>query len=159
MQEMSFAVTVTRVDGQWQVRKFEDDFTDPGTSISAVRGLRSEGASFALLCVEDEYFVIVRPGPNGAQVLLSDVTMAVDDQFAERLAHEAGLEVPDIDPADLDDMDGWPDGDFTVLEDLGLSEEVLGVLADDSELWPHEAIARIADELGFDEELADAAGY
>lgn len=159
MQEMSFAVAVASVDGQWQVRKFADDFTDPATAISAVRELRSEGPSFALLCVEEEYFVIVRPGPNGEQILLSDLTMAVDDPFAERFAEEANLTVPDLDPAELDNIDGWPDGDFSLLEDLGLSEEVLGVIADDAELWPHEALARIAEEVGFYDELADAAGY
>lgn len=156
MQQESYSVTVTNLEGQWQVRSFADDFTDPRTSISAVRNLRTEGASFALLCVENEYFVIVRPTPGASAVLLSDVTMAVDDEFAEKLASEAGIDVPDIDPDELDEIDGWADGDFGVLSDLGLSEEMLSVIADDGELWPSEAIERIADELGFGQELAEA---
>lgn len=156
MQEKSFAVTVTTLDGQWQVKPFADGFTDPGVSIAAVRGLRTEGASFALLCVEDEYFVIVRPAPRRTAVLLSDVTMAVDDEFAEKFAREAGMEIPDIDPEELDDIDGWAEGDFAVLSDLGLSEEILSVIADDEQLWPSEALERIAEELGFSEELAEA---
>lgn len=159
MQEMSFAVAVTTIDGDWHVRAFRDSFDDPETAISAVRGLRSEAASFALLCVEDEYFVVLRPGPNRTRVLLSDATMAVDDDFAKQLAELAGVEVPDIEEDELDDIDGWPDGDFAILEDLGLPEELLGVIADDTEQWPHEAIERIADELGFSDELRSAAGY
>lgn len=158
MQPKSFAVTVTNLDGQWQVRSFADDFTDPRTSIAAVRDLRTEGASFALLCVEDEYFVVARPAPGSTAVLISDVTMAVDDEFAEQFAREAGLDVPDIDPGELDEIDGWADGDFSLLSDLGLSEEILSVIADDDELWPSEAIDRIAEELGFAEELAEATG-
>lgn len=156
---MSFAVAVTRTDGAWQVRAFEDRFSNPSRTIRTVRELRSEGAAFALLCVDDEYFVILRPTPSGVQVLLSDVTMAVDDDYAEKLAADAGIEVPDLDPDELDEIDGWPDGNFAVLEDLGLSEELLSVIADDAERWPHESIEWIADELGFVDELFEAAGY
>ncbi|GAB3944317.1 tRNA adenosine deaminase-associated protein [Corynebacterium tapiri] len=150
---------MTSDDGQWQVRRFADDFTDPTRALKAVRALRSPGAAFALLCVEDEYFVILRPAPSRNLVLLSDVTMAVDDDYARDLAEDAGMEIPDIDPDTLDDIDGWPEGDFEVLEDLGLSEEILGVIADDQDLYPHQAIMRIADELGFSEELSDATDY
>jgi len=153
----SFAVTVTRSEGQWQVRPFDDDFSSLSTSIRAVRGLRSEGPAFALLCVEDEYFVIVRPTPNGVQLLLSDATMAVDDDFAAQVLGELDADVPDLDPDELDDVDGWPDGDFDLLADLGISEEVLGVLVDDTEPYPSELLLRIADELGFADELAEAA--
>ena len=152
----SFAVTATRVDGQWMVRAFDDDFSSLQTSVRAVLELRSEGPAFALLCVDDDYFVIVRPTPNGLQALLSDATMAVDDDFAAEIFDELDAEIPDLD--ELDDVDGWPDGDFELLADIGLSEEVLGVIADDEDLWPSQQLLRIAEELGFDEELADVAG-
>lgn len=154
----SFAVTVTRTDGQWHVRAFDDDFRTLQTSARAVRELRSEGPAFALLCVDDDYFVIVRPTPNGIQALLSDATMAVDDDFAAEILTELDADIPDLDPDELDDVDGWPDGDFDLLSDIGLSEEVLGVIVDDEELWPSQQLLRIAEELGFDEELADATG-
>ena len=153
----SFAVTVTRTDNLWQVRSFHDEFTDPQVAVTAVRSLRSEGAAFALLCVDDNYFLLVRPHPARDMFLLSDATMAVDDDFAAGILSELGEAVPDLDPAELDDIDGWPEGDFGILEDLGLSSEILGVLADDQEAWPSEQLLRIAAELGFDEELADVA--
>lgn len=155
---VSFAVTATRVDGHWQVRAFDDDFSSLDTSVRAVRALRSEGPAFALLCVDDDYFVIVRPTPNGVQALVSDATMAVDDEFAAEILTELDAEIPDLDPDELDDVDGWADGDFELLADLGLSEEVLGVIADEDDLWPSEQLVRIAEELGFADELVDVAG-
>ncbi|MDO5668435.1 MAG: tRNA adenosine deaminase-associated protein [Corynebacterium sp.] len=154
----SFAVTVTRADGHWVVRSFDDDFSALATSVQAVRQLRSEGPAFALLCVDDDYFVIVRPTPNGVQALVSDATMAVDDDFAAEILSELDAEIPDLDPDELDDVDGWPDGDFDLLADVGLSEEILGVIADDDDLWPSEQLVRIAEELGFADELIDVAG-
>lgn len=152
--EDGFAVTVAARDGAWVVREFADDFTSLDTSVAAVRALRSEGAAFALLNVEEDYFVIVRPGPSRNRLLISDATMAVDDDFAAEVLDEAGAEIPDIAPESLDDIDGWAEGDFAILEDLGLSEQVLSIIVDSDE-EPGEAIERIADELGFSGELAD----
>ena len=149
-----YAVTVAQTDGRWQVREFDDDFTDLSTSVSAVRKLRAEGASFALLNVEEDYLVIVRPGPSRVRLLISDATMAVDDDFAADICDEADVEIPDIDPDELDNVDGWADGDFGILADLGLSEERLSILLDD-DADPADLAQTIADELGFGDELAD----
>lgn len=149
-----YAVTVAQTDGRWQVREFDDDFTDLSTSVSAVRKLRAEGASFALLNVEEDYLVIVRPGPSRVRYLISDATMAVDDDFAADICDEADVEIPDIDPDELDNVDGWADGDFAILADLGLSEERLSILLDD-DADPADLAQTIADELGFGDELAD----
>ncbi|WP_296150385.1 tRNA adenosine deaminase-associated protein [uncultured Corynebacterium sp.] len=151
--EDGYAVTVARRDGEWIVAEFDDDFEYLDTSINAVRGLRSEGAAFALLNVEEEYLVIVRPGPSRTRVLISDATMAVDDDFAAEVLDTAGIEIPDIDPDELDNIDGWADGDFQILEDVGVSEEVMSVLIDDSAADPSDIIDQIADELGFIDEL------
>ncbi|MHA2787822.1 tRNA adenosine deaminase-associated protein [Corynebacterium sp. S7] len=151
-----FAVTVAWLDGAWTVRSFDDDFSSFSTSVKAVRNLRSEGAAFALLNVEEEYFVIVRPGPERVFAFISDATMAVDDDFAADVLDELGIDVPDLDPDELDQIEGWAEGDFDILEDLGMSEELLSVLADDQDSDPSEIIQRIADEIGFGEELENA---
>ena len=95
----------------------------------------------------------MRPGPSRTRVLISDATMAVDDDFAAEVLDTAGIDIPDIDPDELDNIDGWADGDFRILEDVGLSEEVMSVLIDDSAADPSDVIDRIADELGFIDEL------
>ncbi|WP_342318843.1 tRNA adenosine deaminase-associated protein [Corynebacterium mayonis] len=155
--EVGYALTVSAHDGKWVVREFADDFTDVHTSVNAVRQLRSEGAAFAILNVEEDYFVIVRPGPAGTRMLISDATMAVDDDFAADVLDEAGIDVPDIDPDELDNIDGWADGDFGIFADLGLSEQLLSVIVE-SDDDPHDVIQRIADELGFGAELEDYFG-
>ena len=152
-----YAVTVERTGGAWQVREFEDDFSDLSTSITAVRNLRAEGPAFALLNVEEDYLVIVRPGPSQTRVLISDATMAVDDDFAADILDEAGAEIPDIDPDELDNVDAWADGDFDILADLGLSEEQMSILLDD-DADPADLALAIADELGFGDELDDVVG-
>lgn len=152
-----YAVTVERTGGAWRVREFEDDFSDLSTSITAVRNLRAEGPAFALLNVEEDYLVIVRPGPSRTRVLLSDATMAVDDDFAADILDEAGAEIPDIDPDELDNVDAWADGDFDILTDLGLSEEQMSILLDD-DADPADLAQAIADELGFGDELDDVVG-
>ena len=152
-----YAVTVERTGGAWRVREFEDDFSDLSTSITAVRNLRAEGPAFALLNVEEDYLVIVRPGPSQTRVLISDATMAVDDDFAADILDEAGAEIPDIDPDELDNVDAWADGDFDILADLGLSEEQMSILLDD-DADPADLAQAIADELGFGDELGDVVG-
>ena len=152
-----YAVTVERTGGAWRVREFDDDFSDLSTSVTAVRNLRAEGPAFALLNVEEDYLVIVRPGPSQARVLISDATMAVDDDFAADILDEAGAEIPDIDPDELDNVDAWADGDFDILADLGLSEEQMSILLDD-DADPADLAQSIADELGFGDELDDVVG-
>ena len=152
-----YAVTVERTGGAWRVREFDDDFSDLSTSITAVRNLRAEGPAFALLNVEEDYLVIVRPGPSQTRVLISDATMAVDDDFAADILDEAGAEIPDIDPDELDNVDAWADGDFGILADLGLSEEQMSILLDD-DADPADLALAIADELGFGDELDDVVG-
>ena len=152
-----YAVTVERTGGAWRVREFDDDFSDLSTSITAVRNLRAEGPAFALLKVEEDYLVIVRPGPSQTRVLISDATMAVDDDFAADILDEAGAEIPDIDPDELDNVDAWADGDFDILADLGLSEEQMSILLDD-DADPADLAQAIADELGFGDELDDVVG-
>lgn len=157
MSNYGYAVTVARSEGGWVVRTFDDDFTDLTTSVRAVRALRSEGASFAILNVEDDYLAIVRPGPSAVRILISDATMAVDDDFAADLLAEADLDIPDIDPDELDMVDAWADGDFAILADLGLSEERMSILLDDDS-DPADLAFTIAEELGFADELEDALG-
>ncbi|AEQ05707.1 tRNA adenosine deaminase-associated protein [Corynebacterium pseudotuberculosis] len=145
-----FAVTVARVDAAWQVRVFKDDFSSLQTSINAVRSLRAEGAAFAMLSVDDDYFVLVRPTPQSVRLLLSDATAAVEDDFASEILDELDADLPDADDAP------YAEGDFDILADLGVGEQIMSVITDETDWWASEQLQRIAEELGCDEELDDA---
>lgn len=152
--EQNFAVTVTRADSGWQVRRFSDDFDSIETSIRAVRNLRSESAAFAMLCVDDDYFVLVRPTPRGVRLLLSDATAAPEDDFAAEILDELDIDVDEIDADD----EPWAEGDFDMLADLGVSEQVLSIICDETDWWASEQLQRLAEELGCEVELAEAVG-
>ncbi|AEX47723.1 hypothetical protein CDBH8_0198 [Corynebacterium diphtheriae BH8] len=146
----NFAVTVARVNATWQVRAFNDDYSSLKRSIDAVRTLRAEGAAFAMLSIEDDYFVLVRPTPQGVKLLISDATAATEDDFAADILDEL-----DADQPDLEDTP-YAEGDFDILADLGLSEQIMSIITDETDWWASEQLQRIAEELGFDDELEQA---
>ena len=155
--DLCFAVTVTRNGTDWTVNSLKSCFSRIDDTIEAVQRLGSENPTFAMLCVDDEYFIIVRPTPSRVHLLLSDATMAVDDNLASSVLDAMGAQTPEMTEEELARLDPWAEGDLSILADLGLSEQVMSVICDDSELWASEQLLRIAAELGFESELSAAA--
>lgn len=126
------------------------------TSLSAaeteLRELRSAGAVFGLIDVDDEFFIIVRPAPAGTRLLLSDATAALDYDIAAEVLDKLDA---DIDDEDLEDQDPFEEGDLGLLSDVGLPEGVLGVIVSDIDLEIDEQISAIAERMGFDSELSE----
>jgi len=124
------------------------------TNLSAaeteLRELRSAGAVFGLLDVDDEFFVIVRPAPAGTRLFLSDATAAVDYAIARQVLEKLDA---DVDPDDLEDDDPFEEGDLGVLSDVGLSEGVLSIILSDDD-YADEQLSRIAQEMGFGDEMS-----
>ena len=110
-------------------------------------------AAFVRLAGELGLNVIVRPGPSGTRLLLSDATAAVFDELAEQALDRLNVDVPDIDPEEIEETDPWPEGDLGILGDLGLGEQELSVLLADPDLYPDEQLQVIAERLRFDTEL------
>ncbi|MFC3849375.1 tRNA adenosine deaminase-associated protein [Corynebacterium hansenii] len=157
--DRSYAVAVLQGDDGWSVRELGDEALDSLADATAqMRRLRAERAAFAMLNIDDDYFILLRPMPGGVRVLLSDATAAVTDDIAADVMDELDEDIPDIDEEDLDDVDSWPEGDLEILADLGVPEDVMSVICDDQSLWASEQLHAIAAELGFDEALADETG-
>jgi putative tRNA adenosine deaminase-associated protein len=116
-----------------------------------LRELRSAGAVFGLLDIDDEFFVIVRPAPAGTRLLLSDATAALDYDIAAEVLDKLDS---DIDDEDLEDADPFEEGDLGVLSDIGLPDGVLGVIVSDDEMDVDEQITAIAERMGFGDELS-----
>jgi putative tRNA adenosine deaminase-associated protein len=141
-----------REDGKWRCTAMRAlSLTSLTAAETELRELRSAGAVFGLLDIDDEFFVIVRPAPAGTRLLLSDATAALDYDIAAEVLENLDA---DIEADELEDSDPFEEGDLGVLSDIGLHEDVLGVILSESDLYADEQIGRIAREMGFADELA-----
>jgi putative tRNA adenosine deaminase-associated protein len=147
-----FGVAVVREEGRWRCSAMSSKaLTSLNAAETELRELRSAGAVFGLLDIDDEFFVIVRPAPARTRLLLSDATAALDYDIAAEVLESLDAE---IDPEDLEDAEPFDEGDLGVLSDIGLPEAVLGVILDETDLYADEQLGRIAREMGFADELS-----
>ncbi len=150
-----FAVAVVREESTWRCSPLSSAALHSLAEAEAeLRELRSTGAVFGLLDIDDEFFIVLRPAPTGSRLLISDATAAIDYDIAADVLEALNVEIPDIDPDDLDDVEPWEEGDLGVLSDLGLPEPVLSVILAESDLYPDEQLGMIAQRLGFPNELS-----
>jgi putative tRNA adenosine deaminase-associated protein len=75
--------------------------------------------------------------------------------LAAEVVERYGIGV-DTEGAFDDDESGWPGGDLDVFTDDGLSHEELRRIVTADDLWADEMVHRIADRLGFGDQLAAA---
>lgn len=151
MSTEGFAVAVVREDTSWRCSLLAEELIDDLDGvITALRRLSATGAVFAMVSVDEEFFVLVRPVPGGAGLLLSDATAALDYDIAADVLDLLHLPVPDED--DVDD-EPWPEGDLALLADLGVPEEQMQVIVDQDDLYPDEQLEMIAAACGFGEQF------
>jgi putative tRNA adenosine deaminase-associated protein len=151
-QADGFGVAVVREDGKWRCTPMRRAALNSlAAAETELRELRSAGAVFGLLDVDDEFFIIVRPAPSGTRLLLSDATAALDYDIAAEALEKLDA---DIDEDDLDGADPFEEGDLSLLADVGLHEDVLGVILGETDLYADEQLGRIAREMGFADELS-----
>ncbi|CAM4364622.1 putative tRNA adenosine deaminase-associated protein [Mycobacterium basiliense] len=147
-----FGVAVVREEGKWRCTEMRSNaLTSLSAAETELREMRSSGAVFGLLDIDDEFFIIVRPAPSRTRLLLSDATAALDYDIAAEVLDNLDA---DIDPEDLEDADPFEEGDLGLLSDIGLPEAVLGVILDESDLYADEQLGRIAREMGFADQLS-----
>jgi putative tRNA adenosine deaminase-associated protein len=145
-----FAMAVVREDGRWSCSALEVDILDGLTAVSgALQKIRSTGALFALVEVDEELFIIVRPGPAGPALLLSDTVAGLDYDIALDVLDELGAEQPD----DQEDA-VVPTGDLEILADFGLSGLELELIIGETDLYPDEQLQMIAERCGFAEQFS-----
>lgn len=144
-----YAVAVVREDGRWRCSALKPDaLTSLDAAITELAKIRSTGAVFGMLAIDDEFFVIVRPSPRGPSLLLSDAAAALDYDIAADV-----LDLLRADPPDEDDESIWSEGDLDILADLGMPAPDLEVIAGEVELYPDEQLQMIAQRCGFGAEF------
>ena len=150
-----YAVAVVREDTGWKVTALKRSALDSLDDAELqLRELRAAGAAFGLLDVDDEFFIVLRPSPSGARLLLSDATAAIDYDIAADVLDRLHVDIPDLEPDEIDDVDPWEEGDLGLLADLGLEDAVMSIIVGDSDLYADEQLGMIAARLGFADELA-----
>jgi putative tRNA adenosine deaminase-associated protein len=156
-----FGVAVTREESTWRCSLLAPELLDDLDGvITGLRRVATSGPVFGLLAVDDEFFVVVRPIPGGAALLLSDATAGLDYDIAADVLDLLQVQIPEDD--EVDD-DPWPEGDLALLADLGLPEQEMQLglpeqemqlIVDDGDLYPDEQLARIAQRCGFGDAFA-----
>src|ERR671911_37001 len=137
-----FGVAVVREDGKWRCAPMRAaSLNSLAAAETELREIRSAGAVFGLLDVDDEFFVILRPAPAGTRLLLSDATAALDYDIAAEVLEKLDN---DISEDDLDPDQPFEEGDLGLLADIGLPEAVLGGILDEAGLYADEQLGRVA---------------
>ncbi len=147
VDEVDLAVVAYLDDGEWQL----DDLPDRalGDVVAVAEELRRypDPDALALISVGDDFALLVRSDEGRTQVVLSDVTAALEWGLARTVADLLGVEVDD-------DEEPGPAGDLSLLVDAGISAPDLAALIDDEPV-PEELLAAIADELGFGDDFEE----
>jgi putative tRNA adenosine deaminase-associated protein len=151
------AIAVVREDGAWRCIPMQPAaLASLDAAVTELRELRTAGAAFGLLDVDGEFFLVLRPGPQGVRLLLSDATAAIDYDIAADALDLLNVEIPDLDPDELEDTEPWAEGELALLDDLGLPETVLNIIVSETDLYPDEQLSMIAERCGFADELTAA---
>lgn len=145
-----YGVLAWHEEGRWNLEVMEEP-NDLEYIIDALKSRRVNGGSYALITIDDEFFIVGRAMGTQIQMMISDVTYALDYDVASDL-----IDVLDL-PAPEEDDDSQPGGDMDLLQDHGMSAMELEALANDGELFPDEQVEAIAWRLGFGEAYAELA--
>ena len=143
---VDFGCIAWHEDGRWDASALNST-RDIGLIIDALKSQQTNGGAIALIAIEDEFVIIGRVLGDQMQMMISDVTYALDYEVAAELIEVLDLEFPE------EEDESQPGGDLDLLNDLGVSEMELLSILDDTELYPDEQLEAIANRLGFGEQF------
>jgi putative tRNA adenosine deaminase-associated protein len=153
LDAVDFAVAAYRREGRWVVQELAHDLeADVDVLSHALRRFSGDAGAVALVGLDDDYFVILRVTGTRTRVLLSDISAADEWDLGASTVDFLGLPFPE------EGDDQVPAGDLDLLGDLGMSELDLGLLLDDTDLYPEELLSDVARRVGFGELFDDAVG-
>jgi putative tRNA adenosine deaminase-associated protein len=153
LDAVDFAVAAYRREGRWVVQELAHDLeADVDVLSHALRRFSGDAGAVALVGLDDDYFVILRVTGTRTRVLLSDISAADEWDLGASTVDFLGLPFPE------EGDDQVPVGDLDLLGDLGMSELDLGLLLDDTDLYPEELLSDVARRVGFGELFDDAVG-
>ena len=143
---VDFGCIAWHEDGRWDASALNST-RDIGLIIDALKSQQTNGGAIALIAIEDEFVIIGRVLGDQMQMMISDITYALDYEVAAELVEILDLEFPQ------DEDESQPGGDIDLLSDLGVGEMELLAILDDTELYPDEQLEAIANRLGFGDQF------
>jgi len=143
---VDFGCIAWHEDGRWDASALNST-RDLGLIIDALKSQQTNGGAIALIAIEDEFVIIGRVLGDQMQMMISDITYALDYEVAAELVEILDLEFPQ------EEDESQPSGDIDLLSDLGVSQMELLAILDDTELYPDEQLEAIANRLGFGEQF------
>jgi putative tRNA adenosine deaminase-associated protein len=145
-EDVDFVITVYREEDQWRADVLPASVTSDLTGFLDVLSRQpSLSGTIGFVGVGDDAFVAVRVLGNEVSALLSDVLAGAYYDLAREVLEFLEIDVPDEEEVDQI----LPAGDLSIFADLGLDEMDLGMIAGDIDLYPDDAVVRIAERLGF----------
>jgi putative tRNA adenosine deaminase-associated protein len=143
---VDFGCIAWHEDGRWDATALNTT-RDLGLIIDALKSQQTNGGAIALIAVEDEFVIIARVLGDQMQMMISDITYALDYEIAADLVEVLDLDFPQ------EEDESQPGGDVDLLTDLGIGEMELLAILDDTELYPDEQLEAIANRLGFGDQF------
>ncbi|MEY3164025.1 MAG: hypothetical protein RI887_849, partial [Actinomycetota bacterium] len=128
---VDFGCIAWHEDGRWDASALNST-RDIGLIIDALKSQQTNGGAIALIAIEDEFVIIGRVLGDQMQMMISDVTYALDYEVAAELVEILDLEFPE------EEDESQPGGDIDLLSDLGVGQMELLAILDDTELYPDE---------------------
>ena len=146
LMSVDFGLIAWHEDGRWDAAQVLNT-RHIGAIMDSLKAQQTNGGAIALIAIEDEFVIIARSLGGSMQMMISDVTYAIDYEVAADLVEVLDLEFPE------EDDESQPGGDLDLLNDLGVSDMELLTILDDTELYPDEQLEAIANRLGFGEQF------
>lgn len=143
-----FGIIAWHEDSRWNVAELTH-VTDLGSIMDQLNSQATNGGAIALIAIEEDFFIVARALGSQMQMMISDVTYALESDLAADLIEMLDLPFPE------DEDVSQPGGDVDLLSDLGMSAMELEALCDDPELFPDEQLDAIASKLGFGNQFAE----
>jgi putative tRNA adenosine deaminase-associated protein len=143
---VDFGCIAWHEDGRWDATALNTT-RNLGLIIDALKSQQTNGGALVLIAIEDEFVIIARVLGDQMQMMISDITYALDYEIAADLVEVLDLDFPQ------EEDESQPGGDVDLLTDLGIGEMELLAILDDTELYPDEQLEAIANRLGFGDQF------
>jgi len=91
---VDFGCIAWHEDGRWDASALNST-RDIGLIIDALKSQQTNGGAIALIAIEDEFVIIGRVLGDQMQMMISDITYALDYEVAAELVEILDLEFPE----------------------------------------------------------------